>query len=217
MCEKNETASQLVSRAYNLKSSVEAKELYRDWASSYDDTMLDGLGYLTPKNTASLLAMELSDKDSRILDVGSGTGLAGEYLARLGYSNIDGLDYSREMLAVARQKQVRGTKVYKELLHADLNEPLPVLSGTYDALICTGTFTHAHVGPGCLEELFRILSKGGLFACTVQKDVWKESGFNVEIARLRDNGIIRERHMEMGKYFDNDTEPQGWYIIWQSE
>ncbi|MEZ5871615.1 MAG: hypothetical protein R3D32_07145 [Nitratireductor sp.] len=32
---------------YALKDAEQSLALYRDWAESYDATMLDGLGYLT--------------------------------------------------------------------------------------------------------------------------------------------------------------------------
>jgi len=70
-------AAALVQRAYALSSAEESKALYRDWATSYDQSMLDGLGYLTPTLTAELLTRHLDARDAAILDIGSGTGLAG--------------------------------------------------------------------------------------------------------------------------------------------
>jgi hypothetical protein len=41
-------AAELLKRAYDLKSDDETHALYRDWAGTYEDTMLQGLGYLSP-------------------------------------------------------------------------------------------------------------------------------------------------------------------------
>ena len=49
----------------------------------------------------------------KIIDAGAGTGLAGEELFKLGYTNIDALDISQEMLNEAKKKNV-----YKKLICA---------------------------------------------------------------------------------------------------
>ena len=43
-------------------------------------------------------------RSARVLDAGAGTGLVGESLKRLGYSNIEALDLSLGMLEEARKK-----------------------------------------------------------------------------------------------------------------
>ena len=200
---------ELLERAYALSSDKDAKALYRDWADTYDKSMVDGLGYITPRKTAFMLSTHLKDKHAEILDVGTGTGLAGSHLADLGYKTIDALDYSQEMLDVAAKRNI-----YRKFFLADLNGQLEIPENSYDALICTGTFTHAHVGASCLDELFRILKPGGVFACTVQKDVWSDEGFDAKIRDLTQAGISRTLGMIMDIYFENDEEPQGWYITW---
>ena len=84
-----DSSQELLARAYSLSNDEETKALYREWAETYDETMLDGLGYLTPRKTAHMLSTLVKDKSIRILDVGSGTGLAGESLADHGFTNID--------------------------------------------------------------------------------------------------------------------------------
>lgn len=46
------------------------------------------------------------NNDVRILDLGCGTGLVGEQLYNMGYKNIDGIDFSDELLKVAESKKV---------------------------------------------------------------------------------------------------------------
>ncbi|XP_076323654.1 uncharacterized protein LOC143232301 [Tachypleus tridentatus] len=46
----------------------------------------------------------LKDKSCRILDVGAGTGANGSLLQKLGYTNIDALDGSEQMLEIAKAK-----------------------------------------------------------------------------------------------------------------
>ena len=208
-------SAQLLERAYALKNDDDAKLLYRDWANTYDQTMMDGLKYLTPSKTAELLATSGLDRAANVLDIGAGTGLGAQQLAIHGFFNIDALDYSPEMLATASRKTFNGKQVYQNLIEADLNEPLPLKDQSYDAMLCIGTFTHAHVGAGCLPELFRALKVGGLFACTVHKDVWQKSGFETQVNALQGSGVLRTREMTMDIFFETDEEPQGWFILWE--
>jgi predicted TPR repeat methyltransferase len=203
-------AKELLARAYDLHDEAETKALYRDWAETYDDTMMDGLGYLTPARTAALLAEHLDDRQTAMLDIGCGTGLAGAELARLGFTVIDALDYSAEMLAVAARRNV-----YRDFFEADLNRPLDIAASSYGALISTGTFTHAHVGADCLDELFRILQPGGLFACTVHKDVWVPAGFAAKAEALNGAGTLETLSSQPGPYFADSAEPDGYFILWR--
>jgi len=201
-------AARLLERAYGLASPEASLLLYRDWASTYDSTMLDGLGYLSPTRLAELLAGRLADRRAAVLDVGCGTGLAALELARRGYSAFEGVDVSADMLAAAG---ARG--LYRRLWQADLTRPLPMLDVAYDAAICVGTFTHGHVGPECLGELMRVLRPGGMLACTVHRDVWARMSFDAEIARLEAEGRLGRLLVEPGVYYASSAEPDGWYCL----
>ena len=45
---KNSTSSNMLERAYTVKSSDDVKRLYRDWADTYDEHLESGLGYRAP-------------------------------------------------------------------------------------------------------------------------------------------------------------------------
>ncbi|NDE73932.1 MAG: hypothetical protein EB064_08485, partial [Betaproteobacteria bacterium] len=70
-------AAALLVRAYALQTDDESRALYRDWAETYDNTMLQGLNYQSPALVAGLLAQHLPDRQAQILDIGCGTGLGG--------------------------------------------------------------------------------------------------------------------------------------------
>ncbi len=215
MIKKSNSSKELLARAYALSNEAETKGLYKDWAKTYDNTMLDGLSYLTPQRTAKLLSSILTEKDLQILDIGAGTGLAGQNLAELGFTNIDALDYSTAMLDVARAREHGGSWVYKKCIQADLNNPLQLETDTYDAAICTGLFTHAHVGADCLPEILRLLKKGSFFAATVHKDIWISGGFEKTEKELEAARILRIHSKTTDIYFEADKEPQGYYILWE--
>ncbi len=201
----DDEAARLLERAYSLETDEDTRALYRDWAGTYDRTMLDGLGYTSPAHIAALLASHLRDRQSSVLDVGCGTGLAGAELAGHGFTVIDGLDYSAEMLSVAGNRGI-----YRKLIEADLTGPLALPDAAWDGAICTGTFTHGHVGPGCLRELFRLLKPGALFAFSVNAGVWDEMGFGTELQAIEGDGIAGLISRTAGRNYQTAGQPDSW-------
>ena len=194
---EDESSAMLLKRAYGLETSDEARALYRDWASTYDAHLENGLLYRAPQRIAETLAEVVEDSAALILDVGCGTGLVGDYLDHLGFHMIDGLDFSPEMLMVAGEKSV-----YRTLIEADLEKPLEIADGVYDAAICCGTFTHGHVGPKALAEICRTLKRGAPFACTIHTHLWEEAGFAAEVSSLERQGIASLESVRDESYFD---------------
>ena len=146
----------------------------------------------------------------RWLDVGCGTGLAGAELTALDFKVIDGIDISDDMLKVARQRGI-----YRDLFSADLLAPLPIGDTVYGGAICTGTFTHAHVGAACLDEIIRTLRTGAVFAFTVHVDVYQPAGFAEKLGALAEARVLKELSHEHGIYFAAATEPEGHYFAFE--
>ncbi|MGI9515094.1 MAG: class I SAM-dependent DNA methyltransferase [Anderseniella sp.] len=205
-------SASLLERAYALSGDADTRELYRDWAETYDRTMLDGLGYLSPRLVSRLLAEHASDKTTAVLDVGAGTGLAGQELAGLGFTCIDAVDYSADMLAMAAQRNI-----YRHLIEGDLTRPLDMPDATYGAAVCTGTFTHGHVGPSCLTELFRIIAPGGLFAFSINTGVWNDVGFEAELHRLEEAGAIRLVARQAGVNYQTSSSKDSWLNLYERQ
>jgi SAM-dependent methyltransferase len=140
-------AKAFLDEAYALESEAEAIAFYDRWAEEYDAQVERGLRYVAPRELAETLSRYHAPCDVPVLDVGCGTGLTGSCLRELGFSTIDGLDLSTAMLEKAREKGV-----YRSLMAADLNAPLALDDGAYGAVVCSGTFTQGHVGPGPIDE-----------------------------------------------------------------
>jgi len=208
----DDKSAELLERAYTLSNDEDTHTLYRDWAETYDKTMLDGLGYVSPRLVSRLLASHVSDRAIRVLDVGAGTGLAGQELNALGFVDIDAIDYSADMLAVAAQRNI-----YKNLIEADLTRPLDIPDATYGAAVCSGTFTHGHVGPSCLEELFRIIRPGGSFAFSINAGVWIDAGFNAELNRLESAGTVRLIARKADSNYATSTAEDSWLNLYERQ
>ena len=109
-------------------------------------------------DVAALKTFPSKRKDEiKIIDVAAGTGLAGLELIKLGYTNIDALDGSQEMLNQAKKKNV-----YQRLICSYLSDQRTseIETGQYDALTCVNAIGNKHIILNALTEMCRIVSKG---------------------------------------------------------
>ena len=201
--------SDFVDAAYHIEDETEMVEFYKKWAEDYDREMLQGLGYESPTKIAQLLNTRLAQKDAEIFDVGCGTGLTCVFLAAQGYENLDGIDISPEMVRVAGERGI-----YRELIVGDVNQALERDDAVYDGVISSGTFTHGHVGPQPLDEIFRVLKAGGYLACTVHEDLWESMGFRAKFEQLTADGVADEIDLHKDSYY-RDGPPEGYFCVYQ--
>ena len=201
--------SEFVDAAYHLDDEASMVDFYRKWAADYDHQMLDELGYTSPTKIAQQLSQYLPDTQSTVFDIGCGTGLTCVFLAEKGYTNLDGIDLSPDMVRVSSERGI-----YRELLVGDVNQVLERNDESYEAVISSGTFTHGHVGPEPLDEIFRILKPGGILACTIHQDLWTSMGFEEKLAALTAKGIASPVSCEMDSYY-KDRDPEGWFCVYR--
>ena len=186
-------------RVLSATNPDELAAAYAEWAESYDADLVGEMGYQAPFVAAALLDSHLGSKSVQILDAGCGTGLVGQALARLGYRQLIGLDYSADMLAQAKLKGI-----YHQLKQCDLTKRLDFEDNQFDAIICVGTFTLGHVGPSALKELVRITTTGGFICFTVRDEAWTRDDYESTINELRDNGLIELLEQRLAPYIDEE-------------
>ena len=80
------------------------EEHYDEVALNYDGVYLRA-GYPDPMKVAEYVGKFTKNKKAKIIDFGCGTGLIGKYLAQDGFTDITGLDASKNMLAQAKLKE----------------------------------------------------------------------------------------------------------------
>ncbi len=182
--------------AYGLTDLSSAMEFYSDWAGEYDNRMERVLGYVAPRLMAEMFAKHMRRVDGSILDIGCGTGLTSHYLMNCGFGTIDGVDFNHEMLAKAKARAI-----YRDLLHADITQPINLPSASYDGIISSGTFTLGHVGPEPIPELVRLLKPQGILGCSIHQDIWAQDGFEESFAALEDDGVLQSLDRQPGEFF----------------
>ncbi len=181
------TKPEILQRAYGVQGREAVRDLYRDWAEGYDDDVVSGLGYVAPRHAARAFTAALPDGAGHVLDVGCGTGLVGQELRALGFTDrLDGVDISPQMLDSAA-----GKALYDDLMEGDLTCRLDIADDSYDGVICVGTFTHGHVGPDGLRELLRITRAGGPVTLTVNEGVYDAENYPAALDSLAHDGLAR--------------------------
>jgi predicted TPR repeat methyltransferase len=165
-------------RVYAARTPDDLSAAYADWAATYDrDTFRDG--YHLPFSIAAWVARHVPSGAGPILDAGCGSGMSGPVLAALGYHDIEGLDFSADMLRLA---ETRGA--YSRLTQAELGKPLPWPDGHFAAFFSTGVFTEGHAPASSLDELVRITRTRGFAIFTVRDVVLQKGGFLQTFAGL---------------------------------
>jgi len=177
--------------AYSVETPEDNKRLYADWASTYESEFVTDHGYVGYLRVVEQLASHIDNPDAHIVDVGCGTGVCGAALAGMGFRRITGLDISAEMLEeAARKRRDDDGPVYSELLQTDLTRRAPVDDDAFQGLVCAGTFTHGHLGPESLEELWRMTTPGGICSIGINASHYDTAGFAERIAADEQRSVI---------------------------
>ncbi len=193
--------------AYSLETGEQTRDHYASWAESYDEEVAEQNAYAQPARVAEMLKRFMPGNDFRVLDAGCGSGLSGVSLKDAGYAIIDGCDFSPEMLAKAREKDV-----YRKLFAADLNVGLPgVAEGDYHAVTCVGVFSFGHVEPEACDELLRILPRGGYLVIALNDPFWQRGDLAEKLAQLESAGKIIVMAKEFGEHLPGH-DVKGWVI-----
>ncbi len=185
------------------------EDFYDEWAANYSSD-LARKKYSAP---ASLMrcflgvphtkgGVDVSNKEIKILDAGSGTGLMGKLLHGAGYRNIDGCDLSTKMIMEARR-----TGAYRRLIpKADLTKRVKSIDDNqYDVTVCCGVFAGPMPSIG-LNELTRVTRPGGAIVLSTRRDYCENTDFQSRVDALQ-----RERRVELvhllsdQPYIENET------------
>jgi len=183
---------------YKLTTSEELLKYYQDWTkkNKYNQDMINWK-YTAPQETVLVLKKYALNNKYKILDAGCGTGLVGIELKKCGYSNIDGVDFSQNMLDLIPQG------IYKKIEKVDLNKLLKFKDNMYDVVMCVGTFTYGHVKPQALDELIRITKNKGVICFTINEGIYEEYGFDNKIKELTNNKLWNVKEFSKSDYIVN--------------
>jgi predicted TPR repeat methyltransferase len=159
------------------------RHLFDQFSADYDQRMLDVLSY-----RAHLILRELAElvisapgNSLAVLDLGCGTGLAGEAFRDLA-KRLDGVDLSPRMIERAREREI-----YDELWVGDLEIALQRKKRRYDLIVAADTLVYLGDLSGAFAAASSHLRPNGYFLFTVEA----KAGEGFELGPKR-----RYRHSE---------------------
>lgn len=146
---------------------------YDLWSQTYDTTP-NPLVSLDRRITLPVLAPK---PDECVLDAACGTGQHLRAITEAGGHPI-GLDFSRAMLRVARQRVPRVPLVY-----ADLDDELPFLTEDFEAILCALAGEHLRNLPVFFRGAFAALKPEGRLVFSVFHPAMVEAGIEANFER----------------------------------
>ena len=180
-----------VDDAYAIKTPADSVRLYGEWADTYDAGFVEREGYVVYLRVAEIFLRQKSQINGAVLDVGCGTGIVGVELRKGGIEIIDGIDISPPMLTEAGKKRSQDdVPVYRNLIDADLTKTLDLPDNRYAGLVSAGTFTHGHLRPEPLDELWRVAAPGAHCAISVRSTHFESAHFGEKLSNDVENGTI---------------------------
>jgi len=145
----------------NTKYKTTTRNWFNRWSNKYDQT-LGKIGF-----HRSLLDLVVSNSDAKncdkVLDIGCGTGLLSLKLLQKSGCSVTGIDNSREMLAIFKDKIRRlglEKRVNCKLMDID---SLNFKDNTFDAAVSSVVLHHLKNKLTPLKNIYKLLKPGGVF------------------------------------------------------
>jgi predicted TPR repeat methyltransferase len=144
------------------------RTLFDRYAPEFNRALLDTLNYRGPRVLRDAVRKVLTkdgreERFRRAIDLGCGTGLAARAFARTA-AEIVGYDLSSRMI-----EQARRLELYDRLEVADMVQAVRgEADGSADLILAADAVVYLSDLAPLLAEVSRVLSSGGLFACTLE-------------------------------------------------
>lgn len=138
--------------------------LFDQHAETFDNTLVDQLGYSAPLELAEMMRPHLPQPCHRLLDLGCGTGLFGEAMERK-VTHMTGIDLAEGMIEIAGEKEL-----YDELYVGDVEMFLAETDAPpWDLIAATDLLPYLGRLDGLFARVARRLAPGGLFAFSTER------------------------------------------------
>jgi SAM-dependent methyltransferase len=105
-------------------------------------------------------------RDSRLLDIGCGTGGPGRYLAQKYGCRVDGIDLTPELIETGQILTERCGLAERVTLQVGNALDLPYPDQTFDVVWCQNVSMNIADKAGFLASAYRVIKPGGLFSST---------------------------------------------------
>lgn len=131
-------------------------------------------------------------RDSKMFDIGQGTGIMGKLLVQAGYSDIMGADASAAFCNEAREHG--WYKDIRELFFGLGVDKLPAdYVGQFDVVMASGVFMDGHISPGGLDDAHAMCKSHGYFVTAMRAQYYvngEEHGYKDRLDELTAAGKL---------------------------
>jgi len=196
-----------LSKAYGTRAPEGVRQLYDDWAATYESEIGEN-GYATPGRCAAALAQYVRDKATPVLDFGCGTGLSGLALRLVGFETIDGVDVSADMLAKAKDKNI-----YRTLTKINAADKLPAAPGQYGAIAAIGAIGASAAPASSVDDIMHALGSGGFFVLSLNDHALSDRVFEAKLCEWIDCGAAHLLFKEYGPHLPGIKMNANVYVI----
>ncbi|MFK7835610.1 MAG: class I SAM-dependent methyltransferase [Sulfitobacter sp.] len=194
-----------LNKVYSAQGEDQTREIYDAWAASYETEIAEN-GYATPGRCAAALAGVTDDLTAPVLDFGCGTGLSGLALTLAGFTTIDGVDLSAEMLA---QAQAKG--VYRTMQQVSGN--LALKSGAYPSIAAIGVIGSGAAPISVLDSLMEALPPAGKLVFSFNDHTLEDPIHEGRVSEWTDCGAARLLFREHGPHLPGINMKSIVYIL----
>lgn len=201
-------------RSYDKSTAVSE---FESWSRGYDESIVQRLLFVP---THDILMRYLRDvRVTRMLDVGSGTGVFSTRLAEeFPQANVLGIDLSLHMLEKGRER-LNGLSSRVAYVNGD-SEHLPFADNSFDVITCNHSFHHYPNQLHAVEEMHRVLRPGGrLFIVDAYVDSWWGK-FIFDVCVVAVEGRVSHcsarkfrRLLTQGGFRDVGQRVGGWHFV----
>lgn len=188
-------------------TSDDTRDLYAQWSTSYDQEVAEN-GYATPSRVAKALASHVEDLRTPVLDYGCGTGLSGMALRKVGFSNLHGIDVSKEMVTIANDK-----KAYQTLRVFDPDAEPPLKTGEFEIITAIGVIGIGAAPLTIFDTIISLLVPGGLFAFSLNDHTLADPAFEAKVSDSVDTGEAKLILREYGDHLPGAGLKSNVYIL----
>lgn len=168
--------------------TVSAREGYGEWVATYEQAVLDEMDLRLLDRLTSVPW----DKVRRAAELGCGTGRTGAWLKRAGVREIDGIDITPEMLALADAKDVYTTLAVGDLLDSRFED------AGHDLAIASLVDEHIRDLGASYREAARVIAPGGRFVIVgYHPQFIMSSGMPTHFHRADGKAVAIETHVHL--------------------
>jgi SAM-dependent methyltransferase len=187
--------------------TLPVREGYGEWVANYEQTVQNEMDIRLFARIQSVEWAQLG----RVIDLACGTGRIGVWLKQQGAQQIDGVDFTPEMLALAAEKGV-----YAQLFTGSVfNTGLP--SETYDLAVQSLADEHLATLTPLYRETARITQPDGCFVIVGLHPHYLMNGIPTHFHRSTGEAIAVESYVHLLSDHVKAAHAAGWTLTEMDE